>query len=96
MTVLILENVTPGFRGEVTQWMLEIKAGVYVGSISAGVRTRLWDKVRNNIGEGAALIIYSAQNEQGFAMEVCNTPERDVIDMEGLYLIRRIVNSNQY
>ena len=75
--------------------MLEVKAGVYVGNISAGVRTRLWDKVQNSIGEGAALIIYSAQNEQGFAIEVCRTPERDVVDMEGLYLIRRIVNSNK-
>lgn len=94
MTVLILENVSPGFRGEVTQWMLEVKPGVYVGRISAGVRMRLWDKVRKNVGEGAALLIYSAQNEQGFAMEVCRTPERTVVDLEGIYLIGRAVGSD--
>ena len=95
MTVLILENVSLGFRGIVTQWMLEVKAGVYVGSISAGVRARLWEKVQNNVGEGAAMIIYSAQNEQGYAIEVCRTPYRDVVDMEGLYLVRRIVEAGK-
>ncbi|MGX8705062.1 MAG: type I-E CRISPR-associated endoribonuclease Cas2e [bacterium] len=91
MTVLILENVSPGFRGMVTQWMLEVKAGVYVGNISAGVRGQLWKKVQDNVDDGAAMLIYSAQNEQGYAIEVCRTPYRDVVDMEGLYLIRRIV-----
>lgn len=95
MTVLILENVTPGFRGEVTQWMLEVKAGVYVGSMSAGVRDRLWEKVKNNVNEGAALIIYSAQEEQGFKMEICREPERSVIDMEGIYLIKRCIDSKE-
>ena len=93
MTVLILENVSPGFRGLVSQWMLEVKAGVYVGNISAGVRIRLWEKVQNNVGEGAAMIIYSVQNEQGFAIEVCRTPYRDVVNMDGLYLIRKIVEA---
>ena len=92
MTVLILENVSPGFRGTVTQWMLEVKAGVYVGSISAGVREQLWKKIQNNVNDGAAMLIYSAQNEQGFAIEVCRTPYRDVVDMEGLYLIRRVMD----
>ena len=52
MTVLILENVAQGFRGEVTQWLLEVKAGVYVGKISAAVRMRLWEKVQKNVQNG--------------------------------------------
>jgi CRISPR-associated protein Cas2 len=93
MTVLILENMSPGFRGEVTQWLLEVKAGVFVGNISAGVRQRLWKKVQDNVNDGAALIIYSAQNEQGFQMDVCRTPERSVVDLEGIFLIKRIVDA---
>lgn len=95
MTVIILENISPGFRGEITQWLLEIKAGVFVGNISAAVRQRLWKKVNDNVSEGAALLLYSAPNEQGFKLEVCRTPERSVIDMEGLYLIKRIVNERR-
>ena len=93
MTVMILENVSPGFRGEVTQWLLEVKTGVYVGNISASVRMRLWKKVQDNVMSGAALIIYTAQNEQGFEVEVCRTPERSVVDMEGIYLIKRSMAS---
>lgn len=89
---MILENVSPGFRGEITQWLLEVKAGVFVGNISSAVRQRIWKKVNDNVNEGAALIIYSASNEQGFEMEVCRTPERSVIDMEGIFLIKRIMN----
>ena len=57
MTVLLLERADPGFRGEVTQWLLEVKAGVYVGTISAAVRERLWKKVQENMRSGAALLI---------------------------------------
>ena len=93
MTVLIMENVSQGFRGEVTKWLLEVKAGVYVGSISAMVREKLWEKVQKNVGEGAAILIYSAPTEQGFKIETCRTPERRVVDMEGLYLIARTVGT---
>lgn len=91
MTVLILERAAPGFRGEVTQWLLEVKAGVYVGTISAAVRQRLWKKVRENMNSGAALLIYSAATEQGFQMEMYNLPERKVVDFEGISLIARTV-----
>lgn len=95
MTVLVLENVSPGFRGELTQWLLEVKAGVFVGNISAGVRSRLWEKVKKNIEFGAGLIIYSAQNEQGFAIEMCNSPYRKVVELEGLFFISRIIEKSE-
>ena len=91
MTVLILENAETGFRGEVTQWLLEVKAGVYVGNISAAVRERLWKKVKKSMQNGAALMIHSAQTEQGFAIEMFNMPERKVVDLEGLYFISHSV-----
>ncbi len=89
MTVLILENASSGFRGELTQWMLEVKPGVYIGSISTNVRLRIWKKIQENVNEGPALIAYSAQSEQGFAIETCRTPERSVVDIEGIFLIKR-------
>ena len=91
MTVLILENAEIGFRGEVTQWLLEVKAGVYIGNISAAVRERLWNRVKANMETEAALLIYSAANEQGFCMEMHNVPKRKVVDFEGLSLIARKV-----
>ena len=89
MTVLILDNAETGFRGEITQWLLEVKAGVYIGNISAAIRDRLWKKVQENMLTGSALLIYSAPTEQGFEMKMHNLPERKVVDMEGIYLIAR-------
>jgi len=39
MTVIILERVPVGVRGELTRWMLEIHTGVFVGTLSARVRS---------------------------------------------------------
>lgn len=92
MTVLVLENAECGFRGEITQWLLEVKAGVYVGNVSAAVRNRIWKKVQLEMNDGAGLMIYSAATEQGFEIVMHNLPERKVVDFEGIYLIGRETN----
>ena len=38
MVVMILERVPVLLRGELTRWLLEVRAGVFVGTMSAGVR----------------------------------------------------------
>ena len=35
MLVLIVENVKPTLRGELSRWLFEIKAGVFTGRVSA-------------------------------------------------------------
>lgn len=90
MVVLVMENMPDGFRGELTKWLLEAKAGVFVGNISAAVRERIWDKVRQQTGIGAALIIYSADTEQGFCIEMHKNPRRSVVDLEGILLIKTV------
>jgi CRISPR-associated endoribonuclease Cas2 subtype I-E len=35
LTVIIVERATPGLRGQLTRWMLEVRAGVFVGTLSA-------------------------------------------------------------
>jgi len=88
MVVFILERVPCGLRGELTRWLLEPKAGVFVGRVSALVRDLLWDKVCRECRGGSALLIYSAPKEQGFDMRLWGEPRRRVEDFEGLFLIR--------
>jgi CRISPR-associated protein Cas2 len=45
MTVVILTAVPPGLRGHLTRWLLEISPGVFVGHISARVRSRMWLRI---------------------------------------------------
>ena len=88
MTVLVMENVSPSLRGECTRWLLEIKAGVFLGTISAAVRERLWALVQERSEGGDCLIRYSANNEQGFCMEIWGNPRRTIVDFDGLQLIK--------
>ncbi|MGI5964028.1 MAG: CRISPR-associated helicase Cas3' [Lawsonibacter sp.] len=89
MIVLILESVSPSLRGEITKWLLEPLAGVFVGKVSGAVRELLWEKVCKESGEGGCTLIQSAANEQGYIIRSWGDPSRVVEQWEGLYLIRR-------
>lgn len=89
MVVLILESAPPGLRGELTKWMLEPKAGVFVGTISATVRDLLWEKACQEVRMGGCTMLYRAPNEQGFAIRSFGDTTRQVEEWEGLFLVRR-------
>ena len=88
MTVIVLERVPASLRGELTRWMLEPKTGVFVGRPSALVRDKLWTLIEEKIRTGAAILVCSANTEQGFAIRTHGNTSRAVIDFEGLSLIR--------
>lgn len=89
MVILILERVPGSLRGELTRWLLEPKAGVFVGTVSALVRDKLWEKACRSLGEGGGMLIHSSNSEQGFAVRFWGNLGREVVDFEGLTLIRR-------
>lgn len=86
---MVLENEPSSLRGELTRWMLEVHAGVFVGNLSALVRDRLWEEVCGRLRGGAAILLHSAANEQGFAIRFWGLPSRVVEDFDGLLLVRR-------
>mgnify|MGYP005848942011 CR=1 FL=1 len=88
MVVFVVQNVPRGLRGELTRWLLELRAGVFVGDVSALVRDKLWEKVCDEAGEGEAILVYGSDNEQGFALRFWQVRDREIVDCEGLYLIR--------
>ena len=93
MVVLIVEKVSPSLRGLLSRWLIEVKAGVFVGQVSALVRDLLWDKFLQKLGEGAALQIWTTNNEQGFDMRMVGERDRIIVDFEGLKLVKRKLNS---
>jgi CRISPR-associated protein Cas2 len=88
VTVIVLERVPVGLRGELTRWMLELHTGVFVGRLSAMVRDTLWEYVCDQMREGAGLLVYQQNNEQGFAVRSCGATNRRIEDREGLILVR--------
>lgn len=89
MVVLVLERVPVSLRGELTRWLLEVRAGVFVGDVSAMVREKLWELVEEKAREGAALLVHSTDSEESFAMRLHGEPSRDIAEFDGLYLVRR-------
>lgn len=49
MLVIVLENAPPRLRGRLAIWLLEIRAGVYVGSYNRRIREYLWQQVEEGL-----------------------------------------------
>jgi CRISPR-associated protein Cas2 len=89
MVVIIVERVPTSLRGELTRWMLEPKAGVFIGRVSGMVRDKLWEMVCGRMSGGAGMMLHTTDNEQGFAVRFWGTTSRVAVDYEGLTLIAR-------
>lgn len=87
MVVLMLERVPASLRGELSRWLIEPKSGVFVGTISAMVREKIWEQVCKKTRSGGAVLAYSTNSEQGFSLQVWGSPDRVVRDFEGLSLV---------
>ena len=87
MLVIVVENAPPRLRGRLALWLLEIRAGVYVGVYSARTRDMIWNEVLRAIGEGNAVVAWSAPNDAGFDFDTCGTNRRVPVDFDGLKLV---------
>ncbi|WP_258572773.1 type I-E CRISPR-associated endoribonuclease Cas2e [Actinomadura parmotrematis] len=87
MTVIATTAVSDHLRGALTRWMTEPMPGLYIGTLSARVRTELWSAVAASIGDGAALLLHPDANEQGFTLHTAGERRRTPIDFDGLTLI---------
>lgn len=88
MVILILERAPRSLRGLLSRWFIEPRAGVFVGRVSAMVRDKLWDKVVEAAPESGAIMIHSAQTEQGFQTRLYGDTSRSLVSIEGVTLVR--------
>ncbi|MBP2477618.1 CRISPR-associated protein Cas2 [Crossiella equi] len=88
MVVLATTAVPDHVHGALSRWLLEAMPGMFVGSVSARVRDLLWDNVSAVVGEGAAVLVHPADNEQGFALRTAGDRRRQPYELDGLTLIR--------
>lgn len=89
MVVLSVTNCPSQLRGDLTKWFIEIDIGVYVGKLSARVRDKIWSRVCDNIKSGKAIMVYSTNSEQGFAIVTHNT-EWNPVDCDGIWLMQKL------
>lgn len=87
MLVIVVENVPPRLRGRLAVWLLEIRAGVYLGRYSVKVREMIWNQVENGIGDGNAVMAWSTQDESGFDFRTLGANRRMPTDLDGARLV---------
>ena len=87
MLVIVLENAPPRLRGRLAVWLLEVRAGVYVGSYSRKVREKIWEQVIAGIEDGNAVLAWRASTEAGFDFLTFGTNRRMPVEMDGVRLV---------
>jgi CRISPR-associated protein Cas2 len=87
MLVIVVENAPPRLRGRLAVWLLEVRAGVYVGSYGRRVREMIWGRVCAYIEDGNAVIAWASPNDAGFEFETCGKNRRVPVDFDGLRLV---------
>lgn len=88
MIVIAVTDCPPRLRGDLSKWLIEINAGVYVGCVNSRVREELWKRVKAHLSNGRATMVFSANNEQKLDFYVHNTSWFPV-DYDGLKLMCR-------
>ncbi len=87
MLVIVLENAPPRLRGRLAVWLLEVRAGVYVGTYSRKVREHVWSQVEAGIEDGNAVMMWATNNEAGFEFQTLGSNRRLPADWDGVRLV---------
>lgn len=87
MLVIVVENVPPRLRGRLAVWLLEVRAGVYVGDLSQRVREMIWRQVVRGCEAGNAVMVWTTNTESGFDFLTHGANRRMPVEMDGIKLV---------
>ncbi len=87
MLVIVVENVPPRLRGRLAVWLLEIRAGVYIGTPSKRLRENIWEQVIQGCEEGNAVMAWSTNTESGYDFVTFGKNRRIPVEFDGLKLV---------
>ena len=87
MLVIVLENAPPRLRGRMAVWLLEVRAGVYVGNYGRRVRDYIWSHVEEGLEDGNAVLVWRSQSEAGFEFKTLGANRRLPADFDGVQLV---------
>jgi CRISPR-associated protein Cas2 len=87
MLVIVTENVPPRLRGRLAVWLVEVRAGVYVGNPSKRLREFIWDQVNDGVEDGNAVMVWRTSTESGYDFLTVGKNRRMPVDFDGLRLV---------
>lgn len=95
MVVVVTENVPPRLRGRFAVWLLEVRAGVYVGDISTRVREMVWEQIITLAEQGNVVMAWATNTESGFEFQTWGENRRMPVDLDGIRLVSFLPSINQ-
>ncbi|KAB0881691.1 type I-E CRISPR-associated endoribonuclease Cas2e [Cronobacter muytjensii] len=95
MLMVVTENVPPRLRGRLAIWLLELRAGVYVGDVSKRVREMIWNQITELAEEGNVVMAWATNNESSFDFQTYGENRRIPVDLDGLRLVSFLPLQNQ-
>jgi len=87
MLVIVVENAPPRLRGRLAVWLLEVRAGVYVGNVNRRIREMIWSQVEKGVEDGNAVMAWSTNTESGFDFLTLGQNRRIPVEMDGIKLV---------
>ena len=88
MMVIVTNNIPQRFRGRLAAWLIEVRAGVYVGDYSVKVRDMIWEQIEMMLEDGDAVMAWGTNTESGFEFRTLGKSRRMPIDYDGLRLVQ--------
>ena len=87
MVVIVVENVPPRLRGRLGVWLLEVRAGVYIGNLSRRVREMAWAQIDEGLAGGSAVMAWSTNTETGYDFLTLGPNRRIPVNLDGIRLV---------
>ncbi|WP_372627883.1 type I-E CRISPR-associated endoribonuclease Cas2e [Arsukibacterium sp.] len=95
MCMIVTEAVPPRLRGRLAVWLLEVRAGVYIGDVSRRVREMLWQQVEAMADDGNVVMAWATNTESGFDFLTFGKNRRQPVDFDGLRLVTFLPEENK-
>ncbi|MBS0970670.1 type I-E CRISPR-associated endoribonuclease Cas2e [Nissabacter archeti] len=95
MLIVVTENVPPRLRGRLAVWLLEVRAGVYIGDTSRRIREMIWQQIDILAEEGNVVMAWATNTESGFDFQTYGVNRRIPVEYDGLRLVSFLPIENQ-
>lgn len=87
MLTVVTEAIPPRLRGRLAIWLLEVRAGVYVGNVSRKTREMIWDQCEHLMEDGNIVMVWQTNTESGFDFQALGKNRRVPVEFQGLRLV---------
>ena len=87
MLVIASETIPARLRGRLAVWLLQVRAGIYIGNVSAKVREMIWEQCETFYEDGNIVMAWQTNTESGFDFQTLGENRRIPIEMDGVRLV---------